>query len=62
MNDQSASELRAQAARCRRLANSIYDNRTRDILESTAKEFENEAKAHDSPTGAANGGVGPGNQ
>ena len=51
MNDRGASELRSQAARCRRLADAISDVRTRDILTNSAEEFENEARARDSVEG-----------
>jgi hypothetical protein len=44
---QNASELRAQADRCRRLANAISDVEARDILKRSAEEFEKEAKVHE---------------
>jgi len=48
VNMLNASELRSQAARCRRLAQSISDTRTRDILKQSAEEFESEATACES--------------
>jgi hypothetical protein len=50
MRRQDASELRAQAARCRRLADAISDTRTRDILKRSAEDFENDATACDALT------------
>lgn len=41
---QRAVELRAQAARCRRLANSALDRRTLDALNGIARECEDEAE------------------
>jgi hypothetical protein len=55
MNAHSASELRAQAARCRRLASAIFDTQVRDILKRTAEEFENDATACDAVEGTAAG-------
>ena len=37
-------ELRAQAARCRRLASFIADDRARDTLEHMAMEYDEKAR------------------
>ncbi len=47
-----ASKLRSHAAYCRRLAAGTYDGKTRDILHSTAEEFEAEALKKDGNEGA----------
>ena len=47
MNWHDASELRAQAAWCRKLADAMSDARTRNILQDSAQDFENEAAAYD---------------
>jgi len=47
VNWHDASELRAQAAWCRRLADAISDARTRGILHASAQDFEKEAAAYD---------------
>ena len=44
MTELNPSELRAHAVRCRRLAEATYDQRTRDILERSAEDFDEEAK------------------
>jgi hypothetical protein len=62
VNEQSASHLRAQAAWCLKLVNSISDKRTRDILQQSAEEFENEARRHDLSEAKGNGVVGPRNE
>jgi hypothetical protein len=43
MDVQACAKLRADAARCRRLGNSMFDKRAIDALELTAREFEAEA-------------------
>ncbi len=43
MDTQACAKLREDAARCRRLANSITDQRTIDSLELSAREFDAEA-------------------
>ena len=45
------SELRDQAARCRRLADAICDTQARDILKRSAEEFENEARDQEGTNG-----------
>jgi hypothetical protein len=43
MNAQACARLREDAARCRRLSNSLSDRRAIDALELTAREFDAEA-------------------
>lgn len=44
MTELNPSELRAHAVRCRRLAEATYDQRTRNILERSAEDFDEQAK------------------
>lgn len=43
MDAQACAKLRADAARCRRLSNSMYDKRAIEALQLTAREFDAEA-------------------
>jgi len=53
MDSQACAKLRADAARCRRLVNSITDKRTIDSLELSAREFDAEAARLEAEDGAA---------
>lgn len=43
MDIEACAKFRADAARCRRLVNSVTDRRTIDSLELSAREFDAEA-------------------
>lgn len=60
MTEQSAAYLREQAARCRRLAASTYDQQTHESLNRSAEEFDDAAEFEDSATKRdGGGGEGP---
>jgi PAS domain S-box-containing protein len=44
VTDEQIESLRAQAVRCRRIRDSMYDNRTREMLDAMATGFERSAE------------------